>query len=842
MFLKTVTGPFCDGRMTNDNGQRLIDLASQAGLIVTNTLFSHKRIHTWTWMPPSRTGKGAVKDYILVDERSRSSVQDVRVYRGAEIDSDHHMVMMRYSLSLKAQDKMVKMGDRKVAKGLADEKMGELFESVLKKSMKAERLSVDEEWENIRDGITTAAEAVAKKIPKMKRKPWLSDETFLLVDEKQKAYARWQQKRSSEPLRRSYQDLRNEVAVAIKKDRNQWLAAQATEMEEDAKKHRTLPLFGKIRQLCRPPGKAIGVLKSATGAILATAEEKRARWREHFEATLNVVHVPASTSEEGPKECESGDEQNGGGGRQDEVDPKSSMEPTVEEVRAAIGKIKRGKACGADGVYGEMLRSGGEALVVRMHGLIVKIWRQEHVPQDWRDAVVIPLFKKGDRKVCDNYRPISLLSVAGKVLIMILEKRMRELIEPQLAEGQCGFRRGRGTVDQIFVTRMISEMAVQHRVVLHASFVDLSKAFDSVPRDKMWDMLRQLGIPDKLIRLVQELYRDLQARVRAEDGLSEAFNVDTGVRQGCILSPLLFIAFMEGILRDAFGDVVADDALVLEYRKFGALKGWRLGAEKEVCIIWLGYADDLMIVSEKAEGLQRAMTRLDGAMCRAGMSVNSKKTKVMLFGKTDAVVPAPKIVLRSGPLEVVEEFCYLGSTLAADGRLDREVEERIAKASRAFDALHKVAWKRPEISLTTKVALYRACVLSSLLYGAETWTLLAAHTRRLEAFHHRCLRRILRVWWWEKVTNEEVRERTGMGLLSTIIQKRRLQWVGHVERMGEDRMPRVLLDGRLKGRKKAFAGARKKWVDIIRKEVEAAGVQADRVPELIETAQSGETS
>ena len=84
------------------------------------------------------------------------------------------------------------------------------------------------------------------------------------------------------------------------------------------------------------------------------------------------------------------------------------------------------------------------------------------------------------------------------------------------------------------------------------------------------------------------------------------------------------------------------------------------------------------------------------------------------------------------------------------------------------------------------------------------------------------------------MTNEEVRERTGMGLLSAIIQKRRLQWLGHVERMAEERMPRVLLDGRLKGRKKAFAGARRKWIDIIRKDVEAAGVQAERIPELTE--------
>ena len=347
-------------------------------------------------------------------------------------------------------------------------------------------------------------------------------------------------------------------------------------------------------------------------------------------------------------------------------------------------------------------------------------------------------------------------------------------------------------------------------------------------------MLGQLGIPDKLIRMVQELYRDLQARVRAEDGLSESFKVDTGVRQGCILSPLLFIAFMEGVLRDAFG-AVADDALVVEYKKFGALKGWRLGAEKEVSIIWLGYADDLMIVSETADGLQREMTKLDVVMAKWGMSVNGKKTKVMLLGKSDAkAISVPKVVLKSGPLEVVDEFCYLGSVLAADGRLDREVEERIAKASRAFDAMQKVAWKRPEISLTTKIALYRTCVLSSLLYGAETWTLLAAHTRRLEAFHHRCLRRILRVWWWEKMTNEEVRKRADMGLLSTIIRKRRLQWLGHVERMGEDRMPHVLFDGRLKSKKKAFAGVRRRWVDVVKKDAETAGVRGEQLPELAE--------
>ena len=109
VFLKAVMGSFCDARITNDNGHRLTDLASQAGLIVTNTLFPHKNIHTWTWMPPSRTGRGAVKDYILVDGRSRNSVHDVRVYRGADLDSDHSLLVMRFSLPLRAQASQCKM-------------------------------------------------------------------------------------------------------------------------------------------------------------------------------------------------------------------------------------------------------------------------------------------------------------------------------------------------------------------------------------------------------------------------------------------------------------------------------------------------------------------------------------------------------------------------------------------------------------------------------------------------------------------------------------------------------------------------------------------------------------
>ena len=288
---------------------------------------------------------------------------------------------------------------------------------------------------------------------------------------------------------------------------------------------------------------------------------------------------------------------------------------------------------------------------------------------------------------------------------------------------------------------------------------------------------------------------------------------------------------MDGILHDAF-DGQVEDAFILDHKQGSVFKGWRVGMKKDVMIIWLGYADDLLIVSETEEGLEKLMKRLDDAMMKWGMNVNSKKTKVMVMGDVDGKM-MPKIVLKSGALDVVKDFSYLGSIVTADSRIDREVEERIAKASRTFERLQRPVWKRHELSLTTKMAIYRTCVLSSLLYGSETWTLLAGHTRRLEAFHHRCLRRIQRVSWMQKMTNEEIRKRAKMGTLDCMMRQRRLQWFGHIQRMDDDRLPKIILDSRPKDKSRPFTGSRTKWMDVIWKDMTATGIRYDEAPKLI---------
>ena len=142
------------------------------------------------------------------------------------------------------------------------------------------------------------------------------------------------------------------------------------------------------------------------------------------------------------------------------------------------------------------------------------------------------------------------MSVLGKVLSFILLERLQANIDPQLLESQCGFRKGQWTTDQIWVTRQIIERAVEYKTAAHLCFVDLTKAYDSVDRHAFIAILQNYKVPCQLIDIIKEMYTDTWCQVRTAEGSSEEFRVESGVRQGCVLSPLLFNCFMDKILRE----------------------------------------------------------------------------------------------------------------------------------------------------------------------------------------------------------------------------------------------------------------------------------------------------
>ena len=171
--------------------------------------------------------------------------------------------------------------------------------------------------------------------------------------------------------------------------------------------------------------------------------------------------------------------------------------------------------------------------------------------------------------------------------------------------------------------------------------------------------------------------------------------------------------------------------------------------------------------------------------------------------------------VEGGEIEMVDHFTYLGSTLSRDGDVMEDVKCRIVKASRAFGCLRGSVFNNPILSLTTKRMVYRAIVLSVLLYGAETWTLKAEHVRRLNTFYNHCVRTILGITryqqWQQRLTSKTLANRVGMDWsIPDFIMDRRLQWLGHLGRMKNDRMPQQFLFGELQ-KKRACHGTKKRW-------------------------------
>jgi len=140
--------------------------------------------------------------------------------------------------------------------------------------------------------------------------------------------------------------------------------------------------------------------------------------------------------------------------------------------------------------------------------LVNVAWRSGTVPVERQTEVVVPIFKKGDRRVCSNYRGITLLSLPGKVYFRVLERRLRPIVEPQLQEDQCGFRPGRGTVDQLFtLAGLLGGGAWEFAHPIYMCFVDLEKAYDRVPRGILWGVLREYGVPGPLVHAIWSLYK-----------------------------------------------------------------------------------------------------------------------------------------------------------------------------------------------------------------------------------------------------------------------------------------------------------------------------------------------
>ena len=445
------------------------------------------------------------------------------------------------------------------------------------------------------------------------------------------------------------------------------------------------------------------------------------------------------------------------------------------------------------------------------------------MPQDMRDANIVTLYKnKGERSDCNRYRGISLLSIVGKAFACVALKKLQSLAEQVYPESQCGFRAKRSTIDIIFSLRQLQEKCREQRLPLYITFIDLTKAFDLVSRSSLFRLFQRIGCPPKLLKIITSFDEEMQGTVQFDGSSSEPFPIKSGVKQGCVLAPTLFGILFSLLLGYAFKG--NEEGAYIYTRSDGSLFNLsRLRAKtkvRKVLIREMLFADDAALAAHTEAGLQDLINCFSDACNEFGLTISIKKTNVL--GQN--VSPAPSISIGDSSLDVVEEFTYLGSVISCSLNLDLELNGRIGKASSIMGRLSRRVWENTKLTTNTKIAVYQACVLSTLMYGSECWTLYSRQEQRLNTFHLRCIRRNLSISWQQHITNDEVLKRAGIPSMFSILAKRRLRWLGHVARMEDGRIPKDMLYGELATGSRLAGRPTLRYKDVCKRDLRAGGI------------------
>lgn len=833
----------------SDNGMRLLDLAAAHRLVLANTLFQHKDIHYCTHtglQQRGQPGNTRVIDYILCSSRFRSSIRDCRVFRGVA-GSDHRLLVCTLQLRLstaRQQHTPRPVGPshmRFAVQRLQQQDIQQQFSvsvhnkyaALVADSTDSASVAVaaapdaEAEWRAFMRATQETAAAELGPQPRQQRRQELSQSVLNSIEQKRQAYAAWQQKEqqwrqlqqahpADEPrLLRMAQQLQHASAAAakakrrytflsrlvdkrVRKQHNAQLAAHAKKAEHLWKTGRMAAFHQTVSQLFKDqPAKtgAQGLLSKDGNTIYRSTQEQLSRFTEYYAelfAGESVTSEQQQQMEQLISQLEtllanpnSGD----GSGSDSTSNSSQSTPPSVQEVVDAIAALRDAAAAGADSIVAPLLKAS-LTMAQWLHRVIVAVWVSGKAPVDWKRALVVPLFKgKGSARDTANYRPISLLSIPGKVYALILLHRVSSQVDSQLLESQCAFRSNRGLTDAAYTLRSIMYKCQRHRQPLYMAFVDLRKAYDSIPRDALWRVLSAYRVDAKVTELLADLHTGTQAAVKLAGEHGAWFDISRGVRQGCVIAPLLFNTFFDCVVRLALAEMPEGCGVRLAFRSEGEVLPWHKIGDEPVTmksIAALIYADDLVLMSCDRAELELMLTTFDAVCSKMGMCVNAAKTELLAVCHDGE--PLESVQLPGGEAQYVPSFKYLGGLVDTSATCEAEVNARISKAKGRFAQMQRV-WRVRRLSVALKMRCFRAYVLPVLLFGSETWALTKQKTDRLEVVHSDFLRHILSVRRIDRHSRKHLWDLCDTVSLADQLKAHRLRWLGHVLRMGEERYP-----------------------------------------------------
>ena len=539
-------------------------------------------------------------------------------------------------------------------------------------------------------------------------------------------------------LRKDHTDKDREVKKRVRADKRKMFEEMAKKAEEAAKKNEMGTVYKITNTICGKKHKKSAGVRTKDGKLLTQEDEVRGRWEEHFNEVLNIpCDIPVDESVEDELQAEKDYLEN------------INLKPPTREVRRNLKRMQNDKAPGIDGMTAEMWKADIGLSVTELHSLL-KIRDSEIVPSEWKKSLISITAKKGNLTICDNSRGVSFLPTASKLLGRILIDRLVTAVDEKLRLEQAGFRKGRGTIEQIYILRNIIEQSVEWQGSRYVNFVDFQKAFDSLARERIWQILRRYGIPEKFVCITRNWYDNSESAVIYEGSILDWFKVTTGVKLGCVMSGFIFIIVLDWVMRRT-----------VEEERNGIR--WDFSTALEDLI----FADDIALISSTWSQMQRKTSRLERNAVYVGLKMSVKKTKVMRINARRQ----ESIKISGSEIEDTDEFTYLGSTMTKDGGAEADIRKRLSKARNSFNILGKVL-KSESYSRKTKLRLLQSNAIPLLLYGAELWRMTSTDELRLDRFHRVCLKKIMKIRWPIKISNEELYRLTSTKPVSETIRER----------------------------------------------------------------------
>ncbi|XP_044767130.1 uncharacterized protein LOC123323016 [Coccinella septempunctata] len=688
---------------------------------------------------------------------------DVSVLNQFDTGSDHRLVRASFRFNLKTErSKLIRTNRFPTAEEL--ESRREDYQNELERRLEPtetlSRMDINELNRKITNDIHVATRKICMTTQK-KKSPKLQPETLQLIE---------QRKRTSRDTL-GYQELNKKIHKEVRKNIRSYNTKMIENAIEDNSNMRVL------RAKLSTGKHEITKMKDQQGTIISD----RTGIAEHIKRFYTHLYTSTRPDPRATNKviCNVGSE--------------DIPEISKQEIKAALRQMKNRKSPGEDRITCEMLKMGGVVIERSLQILLNKCLLEGNIPDTWKNAEMVLLFKKGDNGNVENYRPISLLSHMYKLLTRIITNRLTNKMDAYQPAEQAGFRKGFSTTDHLQAIRILIEKTTEYNIPLHLAFVDFYKAFDSVEPWAFLQAMDDARIDSRYTNLIKAIYKNATFHVKINEDLkTDRIEVKRGVRQGDIISPKLFTLALENdfktLQRETKG--VNIDGLYLSHLRF---------------------ADDIVIISSSMQELSEMIKQLNEASKRIGLKMNIAKTKIISNTEETIHVDGTK-------LENVKEYVYLGHAIKI-GKENQtaEIKRRIRLAWAGFGKMNYI-FKNKSIPINLKRRAFDTCILPVATYGLETMAMTKKTANQMRVMQRAMERVMLGISLRDRKRNEDIRQKTRVIDVIERIAELKWQWVGHVARKDRTHWTYRLVHWRPRRSRRSAGRPQKRWLDDIKKQ------------------------